>query len=311
MKKLQKEELSGEGAQLQTVSTQSQETDIPAEPEQKELKGKTDEGMSIQNAEWDTVKYECIYCDESIIGRKEFVLHQSSVHKNEVFGCENCVLVYELKEDYDEHVKCHQREKASLDPADKISSSNTDSDRPVDCNKRKDIPELSIKSAKKTKFSEDVNSNLERPVIVETETEGKKYWKCKVWQCKWCNHVATTKQGWKEHVCEQVQQFQCPVCGDHFDSERALQEHQRSTHKEQSRYCWHSLSGHIQKSSVTSTSHSCHIQELIIWNMSLLQVLTNVQQNVCFIKSPHGSCCQICHWIQASYVIKLPYSGTQ
>lgn len=247
MKKLQKEELSGKGPQLQTVTTQSQETDIPAETqqstriEQKEVKGKTDEGISKQNTEWDTVKYECIYCDENITGRKEFVLHQSSVHKNEVFGCENCALVYELKEDFDEHVKCHQREKASLDTADKTSSSNIATDQLADCSKRKDTTELSTKSAKKMKFSENVNSNLERPVIVETENEGKKYWKCKVWQCKWCNHVATTKQGWKEHICEQVKQFRCPVCGDHFDSELVREEHQRAAHKEQSRYCWQSL----------------------------------------------------------------------
>lgn len=261
MKKLQNEEISGEGPQLQTVSTQSQETDIPAEPEQKELKGKTDEEVSKQNAEWDAIKYECIYCDESIIGRKEFVIHQSSVHKNEVFGCENCELVYELKEDYNEHVKCHHRERASFDIVDKSPSSNITSNRMVERSKRKDTPELSTKSGKKTKFSENISSNLERPVIVETENEGKKYWKCKVWQCKWCNHVATTKQGWKEHVCEQVQQFQCPTCGEHLDSELTLEEHQRDAHKEQSRYCQHSLTCHIQKSSITSIVECCHIQQ--------------------------------------------------
>ena len=261
MKKLQNEEISGEGPQLQTVSTQSQETDIPAEPEQKELKGKTDEEMSKQNAEWDAIKYECIYCDESITGRKEFVIHQSSVHKNEVFGCENCELVYELKEDYNEHVKCHHRERASFDTVDKSPSSNITSNRTVERSKRKDTPELSTKSGKKTKFSENITSNMERPVIVETENEGKKYWKCKVWQCKWCNHVATTKQGWKEHVCEQVQQFQCPVCGEHFDSELTLEEHQRDAHKEQSRYCKHSLTCHIQKSSITSIAECCHIEQ--------------------------------------------------
>lgn len=253
VKKPQNEEISGEGSQLQSVSTQSQETDIPAESEQKELKGKTDEGISKQNAEWNTIKYECIYCEESITGRKEFVIHQSSVHKNEVFGCENCELVYELKEDYDEHVKCHHREKAGLDTLNKCPSSNITSNRMVELSKRKDTSELSTKSGKKIKFSENT-SNLERPVIVETENEGKKYWKCKVWQCKWCNHVATTKQGWKEHVCEQVHKCQCPVCGEHFDSELTLEEHQRAVHKEQIRYSQHSFTCHIQKGSITSTA---------------------------------------------------------
>jgi len=228
--------------------------------------------MSKQNAEWDAIKYECIYCDESITGRKEFVIHQSSVHKNEVFGCENCELVYELKEDYDEHVKCHHRERASFDTVDRSPNSNITSNRMVERSKRKDTPELSTKSGKKTKFSENINSNLERPVIVETENEGKKYWKCKVWQCKWCNHVATTKQGWKEHLCEQVQQFQCPVCGEHFDSELTLEEHQRDAHKEQSRYCQHSLSCHIQKSSIKSIAECCHIQQWILLNLSVFQV---------------------------------------
>lgn len=247
MKKPQKDKVSAKEAQLKNLTTQSQENDIHAKQkqcirnEEKEAKEQTDEGTGKQNADWDKVKYECIYCDENITGKKEFVLHQSSVHNNEVFGCEDCVLVYELKEDFEEHVKCHHGEKANLTTDDKSSSSSISKDQPVDCGKRKDTSEFSTKPAKKTTFSENFNSNLERPVIVETENEGEKYWKCKVWQCKWCNHVATTKQGWREHVCERLQEFHCPVCGDQFDSEQGLQEHQKTVHKEQIRYCSHIL----------------------------------------------------------------------
>lgn len=238
MKKPQKDEVSAKGTQLKNLTTQSQENDIHAKQKAKE---QTDEGIDKQNADWDKVKYECIYCDENITGKKEFVLHQSSVHNNEVFGCEDCVLVYELKEDFEEHVKCHHSEKANLTTDHKSSSSILPKDQPVDCGKRKDTSEFSTKPAKKNTFSENFNPNLERPVIVETENEGEKYWKCKVWQCKWCNHVATTKQGWREHVCERLQEFHCPVCDDQFDSEEKLEEHQKTVHKEQSRYCSHIL----------------------------------------------------------------------
>jgi hypothetical protein len=234
VKKPQKDEVSDKGAQLKNLTTQSQENDIHAKQETKEEIG---DGICKQNADWDKIKYECIYCDENVTGKKEFIVHQSSVHNNEVFGCEDCVLVYELKEDFEEHVKCHHSKKANLTTADKSSGSNIRKDQPVDCGKRKDRSEFSIKPAKKTMFSENFNSNLERPVIVETENEGEKYWKCKVWQCKWCNHVATTKQGWREHVCERLQEFHCPICGDSFDSEQRLEEHEKTVHEEQSRYC--------------------------------------------------------------------------
>jgi hypothetical protein len=241
VKKPQTDNDSCKGSQVKTLITHSQEAEAHSKQEQsiktdeQEAKGKTDEDTSKKYADWDKIKYECIYCDENITGKKEFVLHQSSVHKNEVFGCEDCVLVYELKEDFDEHVKSHHSEKAYSLTVEKGSTSSIPTAQPVDSGKRKDKSEFSTISAKKIKFSENVSSNVERPVIVETESEGEKYWKCKVWQCKWCNHVATTKQGWREHVCEQLQEFQCLVCGNQFDSEEELEEHQRTVHKEQGR----------------------------------------------------------------------------
>jgi hypothetical protein len=228
VKKPQKDEVSGKVSQLKTQTTQLQETEINAkqeqsvETEEQEPKCQIDEDNDKKNVEWDKIKYECIYCDENITGKNEFILHQSSVHNNEVFGCEDCVLVYELKEDFEEHVKSHHSMKENLVTAEKSSSFSIPTDQPVDYGKRKDISEFSTKSAKKTKFSEN---------------EGEKYWKCKVWQCKWCNHVATTKQGWREHVCERLREFQCRVCGDQFHSEQGLEEHQKTVHKEDSRYC--------------------------------------------------------------------------
>lgn len=224
-----------------SLTTHSQESEIHAKEEQimktdeQEEKGQTDEDNVKKYADWDKIKYVCIYCDESIAGKNEFILHQSSVHNNEVFGCEHCVLVYELKEDFDEHVKSHHNEKANSVTAEKSSNYSSLTDQSDDHGKRKDKSEFSTKPAKKTKLSENVSSNPECPVIVETETEGEKYWKCKVWQCKWCNHVATTKQGWREHACEQLQEFQCLVCGNQFDSEQELEEHQKTVHKEQRR----------------------------------------------------------------------------
>ncbi|XP_069672565.1 zinc finger protein 528-like isoform X2 [Periplaneta americana] len=180
---------------------------------------------------WDDTKYECIYCDETVTGKHEFVLHQSSEHNNEVFSCEDCELVYELKEDFLEHVKSHQEEKTKLTVMRQYPS-------PAELagNKRKLSSDLDVKAPKKIKISENGNSNENTNILKRNKSnveEEQKFWKCKVWQCKWCGHMATTKQGWREHACERLQDLQCDACGEQFDMEDELIEHQCTHLKEE------------------------------------------------------------------------------
>lgn len=203
-------------------------SDTVVDQESEDASNKPAEEKAKESNDWEDVYYECIYCDGNIIGRNNFITHQRVIHENEVISCNKCELVFEEKEDYEEHNKTHEKEKTNAENVTQPESSEYVSEN----GKRKIEPEEKVVKKLKTDDLFPLDESILRQI--EAESDGM-YWMCKVWQCKLCNDMSLTKQGWRDHVCDVQELLLCVICGNNaqFFSEKDLEKHYQLFHGEE------------------------------------------------------------------------------
>ena len=77
----------------------------------------------------DQLVYSCVYCEKTVIGKKELEVHKKINHPDKVFCCPDCdIVIYESKEIFEEHIKIHLNEPACIGVSN-VNWRNTDVDK--------------------------------------------------------------------------------------------------------------------------------------------------------------------------------------
>ncbi|KAJ9576792.1 hypothetical protein L9F63_006633, partial [Diploptera punctata] len=148
--------------------------------------------------------------------------YEKIIHENEVFSCDKCELVFEEEEDFKEHAKIHQNEKTNVNQSEHINENG----------KRK----LEQEEKRVKKLKTDEMFPLDESVKKQIEDlSDEMHWICKVWQCKLCNNVSLTKQGWRDHICDVQELLVCSICDNYtrFYTESELEQHYQLVHGEE------------------------------------------------------------------------------
>ncbi|PSN43382.1 hypothetical protein C0J52_17976 [Blattella germanica] len=204
--------------------------------EDKTLKLEEETSMKEEDTnylECEEINYECIYCNENIMGKSNFVIHQKTAHNNEVFSCHKCELVYELKEDFEEHVKSHENEKIISSDVDDSTQSKSTEVLNENGKRRNDSSSESV--AKKLKIDKLFPLSESSMNIIEDGSDDI-YWKDETnnqfepvqetkFQCVTCGKVYSSHLQLSQHSKTHVGRFKCPQCERTFNRQSNLANH--------------------------------------------------------------------------------------